>query len=233
MDKPVLKQIDILVFPSFGGNLELRTKEGSRKFNQWIKQIEIAGKRKDIAFVIIPESLPDKTVFKKNIRDALNKNLLNRHYFLDSDYAFNSSIKNSDLIGLIKFLRSNFSFGGNVVIKRYGQHVPNACVDMHGGKLSRTLGKFLKSKGVVVNQRVATGLSVKYPEFYLLNMMEKKLGHAFEGVEARELRKLINALRDKRRFVPSKVAHAIKRSNSFGEIHQNLAALGASKTRRK
>lgn len=233
MVKPILKQIDILVFPSYGGNLELRTKEGARKFKQWVKQIELAGKRKDTALLIIPESLNERTVFKKGIDLALKEHLPNIHYMLDRESVWDHSLMKQDIMGIKHFLQNNFSLSAPVQIKAYGQHVPDACVGEYGGKLGKVLGEFLKSKGILVNERIANGLSVKYPGYYGVKLVEKRLGRELSPIEVIEMRKLIDSIYAKRKFAPASVAHALSRGTSVEGIRQNLSALKTRKTKVK
>ncbi len=226
MDKPVLKQIDILVFPSYGRNLELRTKAGAVKFKQWVKQVELAGKRKDTVFVVFPDSPRNSSVFSRRIKAELKKNLPSSHFFMDSESVYESVLMEKDIQGLESFLKNNFSFAPSVLIKRYGQHSPDACIEAYGGKLSSRLSNILKNEGSLAKERKANGLSVKSIEKYFLKLARERVvlqprGHKTE----QQIREIIRGLVALRRLNPSKTAHAIKKSNTMEQVASNLRGM--------
>ncbi len=130
-------------------------------------------------------------------------------------------------------MQNNFSLSSPVKIKRYGQHIPDACVDGYGGKLSKSLGEFLKNKNVGVGEKLATGLSVKYPGYYGTKLVEKRIGRELDSREVIEIRNLMNSIYAKRRFSPVSVAHALRRGTSLEGVSQNLKGLLSKKVRRK
>ena len=225
MDKPILKKIDILVFPSFGHNVDLRNKVGHAKFNQWVKQIQLAGQRKDTAFLIIPNSVQGGSVFEKKINAALKANLPGAHYILKRDSIFDHKNMIRDLYAITQLLEKNFSFKDSVSIRRYGQHAPNACIEDYGGKLSSSLKELLQRQGVVFREERVNGLSIKFPEYYFLEIARKKVGEKNTYTQEQEIIRIVGALRGKKRFNPVKVAHAIKRSRSMGGVAQKLGRL--------
>lgn len=226
MDKPILKQIDILVYPSYGGNFELRTKEGAVKFKQWIKQIELAKKRNDTLFVVFPDSPRTPTVFSKRIKAELKKNLPSSHFFMNYDSNLDSILMEKDIIKLEAFIKNNFSLAPSILIKRYGQHAPDACIEAHGRKLSARLSGILKNEGLVLREIKANGLSVKFPENYFLKLarervVSKPVGHMTE----QEIRMILRTLVARKRMNPSKIAHSITRSKTMEQVAQNLKGL--------
>ncbi|HPM86275.1 MAG: hypothetical protein PHY04_03165 [Candidatus ainarchaeum sp.] len=226
MVNPVLRQIQIIVFPSFGGNLELHTKEGSRKFNQWIKQIELAGKRKDTAFLIIPDAIKERNVYSKRIKEALKKNLPTAHYFLSPEFAYSQKKRVEEVSFIINsFLKKRFTLPSSIKIIRYGQHAPSACVEEYGGELSKSLSKNLSLKRITVLQKSANGLSIKYPSDYLLSIANKRMGEEMDSLQAKNMSWAASRLFSKKRVSPVRIAHALRRGNSFEEITQNLSKL--------
>lgn len=233
MDKPVLKQIHILVFPSYGSNFELRTKDGNIKFNQWLKQIELAGKRKDTAFIVVPDNMNSSSAYTRRINAALKKNLKDSYSVFSSNWLNNpkSSVEAARIIS--KFSK-NFSLGKTVEVKHYGQFVPDAGVDAVGGTISSKVSDALKSKGSLAAEKSLSGMSVKFPDLYFANMARKRFGSNVDYNAEKEIRTAINSMRERRRIIPPvKLAHAIKRSTSMGQVAQNLNMLASKKRKLK
>jgi len=234
MDKPILKQIDILVYPSYGSNFELRTKEGAIKFKQWVKQIELAGKRKDTAFVIFHDSIRSPTVFSKRIEAELKKNLPSSHFFMDHESVYDSALMEKDIKGIETFLKNSFSLAPLVLIKRYGQHAPDACIEANGGKLSSRLSEILKSEGSIAKERKANGLSVKFPESYFLKLAREKINPKLSDYKSeQEIREIIRTLVARRKLNPARTAHAITKSTSMTQVAENIRGLMSKKLKKK
>ena len=80
MEKPVLRRINILIYPFNGLTNLLETPAGKAKLGQWIKQIEYAGKNKDSAFIIVHDSFskqdPSRVQFDKFLEAQLGKRFI-------------------------------------------------------------------------------------------------------------------------------------------------------------
>lgn len=233
MDKPVLKQIDILVFPSFGGNLDLKTSSGAKKFEQWIKQVELAGKRKDTAFIIVPDLMSKNSSFSKNMEYALKRNLPGSHFYFNSDAIFNPKMMEENISSIKKLIGKRFNVGEKVLIKRFGQHAPDACIETYGRDISSKLSDVLKKEGALVSEKAANGLSVKFGDLFLLKSAQKRMGANTSFEAEKEVKEAIRELLAKRKFNSVGVAHAIRRSASMDQVAQNLKGLAARKVKRK
>ncbi|MFA6064875.1 MAG: hypothetical protein WCW44_03745 [archaeon] len=217
MEKPRLKQILLLVFPLWNGSKELKTPSGKRKFEQWIKQIEAAGKRKDSAVVVFHDSRhPFKGELHKTLLSALEKNLPGAFLFTTSTH------------GLWEFtatLESKFSFEKTLKIVRFGQHANN-CVDAVGLEATKVIRNALRAvnKKPTIIASSANGLSIKLPTEYLRGLIEKNqqnLTPRQRVLDADAKINLLKMLKKKRTFTPSQIAHVIKPSSTT-RINQRL-----------
>lgn len=222
MEKPVLKKVNILVYPFHELNKALETPEGIAKFVQWTKQIEYAGKNKDSAFIIIHDSFSKDNIFRQRFESFLRKELGERYVTVNSGVG---GLSRLELIDFFKMVDKNFSISKKIEVRRFGQYVPDASVEKVGLPISHQIKRVLERAGVLTSEKIVNGLSVKQPDAYFAKMILKKLKLNPKFSDELYLRVLSNSIRANGKVSPVLVAHAIKRSKSLDEVHKNLGAL--------
>lgn len=184
--------------------------------------------------MIIPDALNVRGVYSKKIKDALKKNLPNSHYILSPEFVYSQKKRGEEVSFIINsFLKKRFSLSPSIKIIRYGQHAPNACIEEYGGELSRRLSKNLSSKRVNVLQKTANGLSIKFPSDYLISIANKRMGKEMDAFQAANMRRVASRIVRGKKVPPVKIAHALRKGNSFEEITQNLSKLKKNRAKMK
>ncbi|MGI6589816.1 MAG: hypothetical protein ACOX1V_04110 [Candidatus Iainarchaeum sp.] len=221
MNKGVLKKIDILVYPFHGLNSTLETPQGILKFNQWLKQIEFAGAKKDTAFIVVQDHFAEENIVRTKFERFLSRQLGDRFIVVRSGV---NGMREKDLISFFQKLRNNFVLSKEVEVRRFGNYVPSASVGKVGGNITNQLRKVFEKLGVRINQREVSGLSIKKSEAYFAKMASKKLKQKLTVYEELLLLSMGLTLKE-RSLKPASIAHLIKRSESFGELQSNFATL--------
>jgi len=218
--KPVLKQIDILVYPLWKFAEELKTPQGKRKFEQWLKQIKLSAKNKETAFVIVHDlKYAEKSAFDTKLRDYLGRFAHERFVVLPVQKAFRVFLN----FGFLNFIKKSFVLEGAVEIRRYGQHA-RMCVEGMGATLSRELAIKLTAQGIKVKEKAVDGLSLKKPGYYSLSRAEE-IFPKMSGVEKEALRDELFELRKRGAFHAVRVAHAFKKSESAASLAKRLSRM--------
>lgn len=207
--RPVLRRIDIIVFPLWKRAEELSTPNGKRKFEQWLKQIELSAKTKDTAFIVIH----DKNYAKDSPLDAKLKHTLEkfaheRYFVLPNEETAQKFLN----FGLSNFIKRSFVLGTAVEIRRYGQHA-RMCVDATGASFSEALARRLLFWGAATQDKAVDGLSIKRPVQFSLARAEERFPQMSER-EKDVLRDELFSLRERNAFHASKLAHAFRRSRT-------------------
>ncbi len=221
MNTPVkIKNIDIIVYPFFGLGFELKTPNGQRKCNQWIRNMEQGLKTRDTVFVVLHMVEHNMEEYEREAVPFINKferafQELKMQGIGYSDWAGNSLQQGLE----IERWLSRKSLAKNVKIRYYGQHA-GACVRAIGGPLAQILSIRLKAKqNILATYKEISALSVKDFASYASRI----LGHTVSKSEAIEF---LEAVKSKERGAsifsirsPSRVKSFLKRKKIVLKKH--------------
>ncbi|MFA6269097.1 MAG: hypothetical protein WCW13_02345 [archaeon] len=222
----IISQVHVLVYPFWADAMELYLPTGRRKYEQWVKQVEAAGKRKDTLFVIIHDSPPTgaSKALETEFRKILTKNISGRFFEVLKANVRSFLVAKNPLGNFLKRVSSTCKFAPKIEVKYYGQHL-DSC--------NREMGLMAVDKlqaglnGAKISAQEIRGLSLKEDITGLARLVARKSGNTTKaGASAAEIQSYRVALANYRAkgMNPVQLAHIVKSAKGFQEVVDRVRA---------